>query len=237
VRNLFRAERSWFESLVDRMREVAKRLPGPPKAVWIEGPIAAESDSLGDPITLGVLSTSRELPDVLAALEDPIDQWSDDLDVTVEPRGLTLPDLEALTEKERDPMRHVIPVLGPPPLLLAGRWKVVSRKPRSHADLDMEARARAEAIADQLKSNPALVKRALVELRKRIAKASPGERHELREWERILTTTSLPRLRRLLADAGERATRLRQTMPFEWVLSSGEQLDVAMNTRLRKQKR
>jgi hypothetical protein len=215
---MFAAERSWFGDLVNRMREVAKLLPGPPKAVWIEGPVAAGTDSLRDSVGLGVLTTAAELSEVMTALEASIDHWSDELDVTVEPRGLTLADLDALTEKEMERLAMVIPLLGPPPLLVAGRWKSAPSSKRSHHALDADAILRARTVAGMLRSDPGLVARALEALRQRMPVASVGERRELREWERILTTMSLPRLRRFLVDPGERATRLRQTMPFAWLV-------------------
>jgi hypothetical protein len=52
--------------------------------------------------------------------------------------------------------------------------------------------------------------------------ASLAEQRELREWDRVLQTMSLARLRRFLTDRGERATRLRQTLPFLDALSSAE---------------
>ena len=234
IRDLFAAERSWFESLVARMQEVAKQLPGPPKAVWIEGPVVTGDDTIADAIGLGVLAMAKELPEVMAALEGPIDRWSDDLDVTVEPRGLTMADLEALSGPEMDRLQMVVPLLGPPPLVLAGRWKVVTVKRRTHADLDAEALRRSGDVVERLKADPGLVARALVALRARISVASGGEKKELREWERILTSMSLPRLRRFLVDPGERATRLRQTLPFDWVMTPNQQLDVAVKSRAKR---
>ena len=236
LRTLFKAERSWFDELVSRMREVAKLLSGPPAAVWIEGPVAAGTDSLSDPICLGVLATGKQLPTVMAELEDSIDHWSQEFDVTVEPRGLTMADLEALSEKELERLTHVIPLLGPPPLLVAGRWKKVPVTKRTHAEMDAESLRRGEALAAAIQSDPEMVKRALATVRKRLAVASAGEQRELREWERILTTMSLPRLRRFLAHPGERATRLRQTSPFDRSMTPDELFEVAVESRAKSKR-
>jgi hypothetical protein len=59
-----------------------------------------------------------------------------------------------------------------------------------------------------------------------MAGASPQERHELDEWAHSLRTASPGRLRRLLVDPGERATRLRQTLPFLGILSPEERRTV-----------
>jgi len=57
---------------------------------------------------------------------------------------------------------------------------------------------------------------------RRLARATPPERRELREWDRVLETMSLAQLRRFLTDRSERATRLRQTLPFLDALSPAE---------------
>jgi hypothetical protein len=90
---------------------------------------------------------------------------------------------------------------------------------RRHADLDARALGIARAIARRLRHDPTLTKRALRFVEQRMAGASPQERHELDEWAHILRTASTARLRRLLVDPGERATRLRQTLPFLGILS------------------
>ncbi len=69
---------------------------------------------------------------------------------------------------------------------------------------------------------PRLDQRLIEEARERIRRrlrqgpgqASAAERKSLHEWEMILRSMSLRRLRRFLVDEGPRATRLRQTFPF-----------------------
>src|SRR5262249_46541609 len=63
---------------------------------------------------------------------------------------------------------------------------------------------------------------------------SPGEQRELREWDRILRTMSTARLRRFLVDRGERATRLRQTLPFVGALTAAERERIAAERVLRR---
>ena len=66
----------------------------------------------------------------------------------------------------------------------------------------------------------------------RLASASPGERRELQEWDDVLRTMSIARLSRFLVDAGQRATRLRQTMPFFAVLTPEEKADATFDSVL-----
>jgi hypothetical protein len=51
-------------------------------------------------------------------------------------------------------------------------------------------------------------------------------RQEMEEWEMILDTLPPARLRAFLADPGERATRLRQSLPFVAVLTPAERDDL-----------
>ena len=99
---------------------------------------------------------------------------------------------------------------------------VAEHRVRSHADADARGRVLARAIADRLKTDPSLVSRARAYVAARLTAASPGEQHELREWDRILRTMSVARLRRFLNDSGERAARLRQSLPFVGVLTPQE---------------
>ena len=74
----------------------------------------------------------------------------------------------------------------------------------------------------QIKRDPTVVEEARRYLRNRLAHASTREVHDLREWDTILRTMSHPRLLKFLTDPGERATRLRQSMPFLGVLHEAD---------------
>ena len=93
---------------------------------------------------------------------------------------------------------------------------------RSHAEHDQRARRLAVAIAAKLKWDPGLARIAQQHIARREKRASPQERRELQEWARILTTMSPDRLRRFLVEPGERATRLRQTLPALEILTPAE---------------
>ncbi|PYJ49161.1 MAG: hypothetical protein DME87_10410 [Verrucomicrobia bacterium] len=95
-----------------------------------------------------------------------------------------------------------------------------------HEYHDEQSLRLARAISERLRKDRTLVRRALVYLRRRLSTASPREAKELQEWRRILQTYSLPQLRKLLIDAGERGTRLRQSSPFTPILSRSERADL-----------
>lgn len=230
LRKLFTAERDRFDEIATRLSEIARILPGPPVSVWIEGPVATAQDTIGDPLVLGVLVPAKDIEAALQALAAPIDLLSDDLDVTIDCKGFTSADLTALHGRDREALDTVITVFGVPPTLLLGRWKPV-RPHKAHAGLDADALRRAEAIAEIMKRDPGIVDRARAYIRGRAPAASGNERKELAEWERLLSSSSLPRLRRSLVADTEQGRRLRQSMPFVEALEPHQRLEVEVRTR------
>lgn len=232
IESLFAAEAGRFQRLLDALAAIAGRLRPPPKSVWLEGPVVTEDDKPGDAVHLAFLSTSSEVHSVAAAIQAECDPLERELDVTIDVHGLTEADLRATSPEAGRVFRDVVPLLGPPPAVFLDRdadRAPRSRRRRTHTDLDEDSRALASAIGRRIDRDPRLVERAKAFIRHRLATASPGERQELREWAALLSSASPSRLRHFLADPGERATRLRQTMPFLEVLSPDER------ARLRKE--
>ncbi len=237
LRTLFRAEAARFEHIVHSLREAAKRVRPIPKAIWIQGPVTRGEDRIGDPLVIALLTSAKDLVRARTSLEALIEDLERDLDVTVEIRGYTVADFIGTQPHELAAVREGMSLLGPPPLSLVqpaytrrdrGATRPASRsRIRSHADIDARAHALAGAIAERLRSDPSLVGRARARLSERLETASASDRHALREWDRILRTMSVARLRRFLIDPGERATRLRQTLPFAEVLSAEERGRIA----------
>ncbi|MGH7564597.1 MAG: hypothetical protein ACREK5_09275 [Gemmatimonadota bacterium] len=118
----------------------------------------------------------------------------------------------------------IIPLSGPPPLVLLEEPKErdESDTGRIHTDPDRRSLALGRAIADRLSQDPSLIERAREYIERRLKRASSGEKKELHEWKRLLESLSPVQIRRLLVDPGERATRLRQTLPFLEALSVEE---------------
>ena len=225
LRLLFETERGRFEQLMDGLRLAVERLQPPPSAAWIEGPVAKKVDVLGDPLVVGLLASSQHV-DALAShlgrmLEDVIRQH----DVLVEIRSRTVADLATASEDYLAELDQAIPLLGPPPLSFheeesGGRAR--GRRREGHTDVDRRMLRLAQAIADRLRRDPSLVERAEKYINRRLDRASAAERKELLEWKQLLASTSLAQLCRFLVDPGERAARLRQTLPFLDVLSKDE---------------
>ena len=222
--NLFAAERARFESIVEGLRTSLSRLDPPPRAAWIEGPVATESDRPEDPVRVGVLDRANRVGQAVEQLRAGVAELEQEHDVTITIRSVTSADLAVLPAGQRADLERTLPLLGAPPnaLLAEPRPDGAGARARSHEDLDRRALALARAISRKLSDDPSLIERAQQYISGRLEKASPGERMELREWERLLRTMSLPRLQRFLVDSGERATRLRQTLPFVDALSKQE---------------
>jgi hypothetical protein len=226
VRDLFRRERAYFETLLARLRATAARIDPAPLAIWIEGDVAKCEDRTGDPVIIGVLAPAATVDRARDALAGAVESLEQEFDVTLEARAYSSADLEAMTPEESSRLVDVIPLLGPLPRALSSRdadgATLARHRVRSHADADARGRALGGAIADRLKTDPSLVSRARDYVAARLLAASAGEERELREWDRILRTMSIARLRKFLIDPGERATRLRQTLPFLGVLTREE---------------
>ncbi len=226
---LFAAEARRVDTIFARIRAAAEAIMPAPRSVWVEGPVARGSDGAGDPVVVGVLAGVKELDATVDALVAALTPLEIEEDVSIEVRGRTTADLAITTERERRELDAVLLLLGPPPLALVSSERareLVGRRrgarPVSHATLDERARSLGAAVAAKLSHDPSLVERARAYIAHRLLQASPGERRELQEWDRILRTMSLPRLRRFLVEPSERATRLRQTLPFVGVLTPAE---------------
>jgi DNA-binding Lrp family transcriptional regulator len=220
IRELFALERASFEELVKGIRKIAETLRNPPIAVWIEGPVARETDRPGDPVVIGVVDGPRTLSDTCEAIRRAAERVESKLDVTIEVRGRTLADIDTMPRRAAAELETAIPILGVPAAGLLARYgSIPERNIRMHGDHDLRARALGAEIAEAVKKDGTLVGRARAYVERRWREASPRERKELAEWRGILRTASPGRLRKILMDPGERATRLRQTLPFLGILT------------------
>lgn len=224
--SLFEAERQRVNQLVDELKAVAKRLSPPPRSVWLSGPVAEQTDGFGDPIDIAVIAGARQVGKLAEELRNALTELETRYDVTIGVRGLTEADLESLPRSERTLLSISDVILGLPPDAYFKSAGPVRRRRRqgygAHEEHDQHLLNLAATIAARLKTDPTLVDQALRYIRRRARLASPAERKELLEWDRVLRSTSLPRLREFLGDRGPRATRMRQTLPFLGVLSKQE---------------
>jgi hypothetical protein len=228
LRGLFAEERGRAADIVEDIRQVGAELPIQPRALWLSPPAQVGADSL-ETMHLAVLAGAREVDGIARTLRDRLREVQRRRDAVIEVRGYTLADLQTLSADARAELAAARPILGPAPAgLLAGDAPPATSNrtwSRGHARQDRRALLLGRAIGERIARDPALIERAR-EYARRMAASSPGVRLEMEEWEAILDTLPPARLRAFLADPGERATRLRQSLPFLAVLTPAEREDL-----------
>jgi DNA-binding MarR family transcriptional regulator len=213
---LFCVERERYSKLIAGLRRISATLTPPPISVWIQGPVALGVDEPADPVIVGMIDNARSLAATSETMRKKLERLEKKLDVTIEVRGMTLTDMDIMPARARAAVKGAIPLAGVPPegLLKRSQRRLGDRNLRVHGDHDARAHLLGEQIAEALDRDPSLVVRARAYVEDRWQQASVRERKELEEWRRILRSSSPARLRTLLTDPGERATRLRQSLPF-----------------------
>lgn len=225
---LFTAEHQRFLTIRDGIRNVVEELEPPPVSAWIERSVAVGTDDFGDPLVVGLLDTPEHLDEHVEMLQERLIDLQREQDVTIEIRGRTRADLGALPAEDKEGLAEALPLYGPPVDSFIAPEKYRRQRPaRNHQDLEDLSLRYAEAIAKRIRKEPELIERARAWLRSRMAQASKPEVRELREWERVLESTTPARLSRFLVDSSERAVRLRQTNPFLDVLTQEERRELA----------
>lgn len=222
IASLFRAEADRVDSLVAELRRVFDSVQPPPASAWLEGTMLKGTDRPDDAITCVIVGDPSSLPRVIDSLSRPLAKIERKLEVHIEVQGIARSEL-ATRARAGEALDDVILLAGAPPAALVPSTRPASRvSSRSHAHHDDAARRLAAAVAEKLAREPGLVALAKRRLARRLAAASPQERRELLEWDRILEAMSPSRLRRFLVEPGERATRLRQTLPLVDLLTAAE---------------
>ncbi|HEX2076850.1 MAG TPA: helix-turn-helix domain-containing protein [Longimicrobium sp.] len=222
LRELFAAEGRRTDDLARAVRQAAERLSLAVPALWMMLPEAEDGPGM---LRIDVLAGPREVDRAARELRNALADVERRFDVTIEVRAWTAADLRTLDEAGERALAGARPLLGlPPEHFIAGDASsgATGRPWRSHADLDRRSLALARAVGDRIAREPALIDRARRHIEERLAEAGPAERKVMEEWKSILDTMTPARLRAFLADPGERATRLRQSLPFAGVLSPAE---------------
>ena len=225
--DLFMRERARADAVFRDLEELAKRHLGAIRAAWVEGPVAAETDTTDDLLILGILAEPGQVDDLRLAVRQRLLHVQASHEVPVELKVRTLADLATTAPDGLLALRDVRPLLGPPPLdILAAQAppdaEGTGGRAMHHEHLDHRAREIARLIAVRIGRDPSLVEDARRYIERRLPVASPGERLTLEEWRDILSTMSIPRLRRFLVRDDERVTRLRQSLPFLHALAPAE---------------
>jgi len=229
---LFQTEKRRFQTVVKTLKESITSLDQRPKSVWIYGKVPQGEDTYGDPLQLSVLA---DVKTVDAMTEQYRNQINDrnleaEQDVTIEVKGVTGADLAARPELTSG---HIILLWGIDPVEYRKEEIADGTSVTTHRDMDYRAQLDAEVWIELLRKYPKIIQRTIQFLDERIPQIPSGERQELQEWKHILESMSFQRLKKFLPSDSERATRLRQSLPFWQVLTEYERsaLDELLSKR------
>lgn len=223
LRSLFESEKEVFESFVEDFRSTIANLEPAPLAAWIEGPLAEGNDQRGDTTIVGLLASPASIDKIARDLDSRTIDIMSKYGVIIEVKRHTPAEL-AETPQPQD--IKTISLYGPAPISFTRQGDSHAshggQRSRNHQSVDRRVLAIARAIADRLSEDPSLVDTARAFIVRRMEAASPSERSALDEWLGIIERLSVRQLRNLLVHQGERATRLRQSLPFVEILSKEE---------------
>jgi hypothetical protein len=225
LRTLFQAEAACAQEVIDELRQAAKSIRPPPKAVWMMPPVLSSEHGELEQIEIGVLSSIVEVDRAAQQLRDELWEIQRKSDVLWEVRAYVMADLDILSSPQEEALNAAIPLWGPPPEHFLHRDEdrgAQRARIRNHVDLDMRAIKLSRAIGDRILRDPTIIDRARAYIQKYLRNAPPGERKEMEEWLGLLNSLSPQRLRKFLIGTGMRATRLRQSLPFLAVLTPKE---------------
>ncbi len=231
---LFQAENIETERVEADIRAAVLRISPSPIAAWLTHD---ESDDKADKLTVGILAEHKYLESSVTSLREMIAAIRNNYSTFIEVHGLTVPDLSALTPEARSKLSNARPLLGiqPHSFLSArsGPRRAVRPDNRNtlHSLRDREALELGKLIAQKITRDPLTLSRAIEFISRRMENASASEAKELREWKELIQTMSAHQLARFLTDSGERAIRLRQSLPFAGLVSQEER--AAIRSRLR----
>jgi hypothetical protein len=227
LQELFWSESNRLDALLKTIREAAWGFREGIDAAWIEGAFARGEDRPAEALTVGVLADSNGIGAAERNMRKCLEEAETTADVTVEVVGYTRPDLATAKPAEIRRLEKTISIFGPPPLTYTSAASA-QRTPKAvlHGDRERAQAVLADEIAQRVLRDPARVEAARRYIQERLITASDQERHELLEWASILRSMSSTRLYHFLKDPGERASRLRQTLPFLDVISPKEREDI-----------
>jgi len=221
IRQIFNAERDQYDGLLTALQKLAESISPPPIAVWLNGAAATGTDRPGEQLVITLVDQARRLHETTELVRKHSERIQKRYDIQIEVRGRTTADLDALDQEEAARLLSDVTLLGLPPGGVLSRYKALwkARNIRVHSDHDERALDYGRAVADAITKDPSLIDEARRFINRRWETASARERKELAEWKQILDSSSPARLRKVLVDPGERATRLRQTIPFVGLFS------------------
>ena len=205
---LFRTEQKRYDQLLSDIRDCFEGLGDVLRTAWIQ----VMPEGLGEPLELGILSDSVSLSWLAEEVRRRLLQVEQHFDVTMEVHGYTRADAPIVR------WSHVTLLAGVAPT----ESRTLGHEISTHGDRDQRALRLSEAVSRLLDQDPSLSRRAQRHIERLLTKDQGMAAHDLREWQAILKSYSLKRLREFLVSSASRARRLRQSSPFFAVLNDEE---------------
>jgi hypothetical protein len=211
LRALFEAEADSAEQIEADLRALFSRLKPPPIAAWIDGPFAERRDRLNDSLRVVVVADGALLGSVEENVRRELGWLEAKLGVMIDPAFWSRADFEVLFRGEGS--ASIVPLHGAPPGALLpskGKDRAQGRQGRSQASADRELLELGRQLAKIVRTDPDLLSRASILLRKRLA-STPETSSDVKEWLHILEHNSPSQVAHLMEGTSERSTLLRQS--------------------------
>jgi hypothetical protein len=218
---LYQAESKQFDSLVSALHSEISTLDPQPDSAWIFGKAARGVDEYGDPLQVALLGKPKTIDRITRTFREQLIRRNIEpvYDVTIDPRGFTLADLESRPSLIE---QGTILLWGADPASLLDLQSDQASRISSHKELDETARIESKLWAELLKRYPEIIPRTVNWLNRQLEHSGTGQKMEWMEWKNILEKSSYQRLRKFLESESERSVRLRQSLPFWMVLTDHE---------------
>jgi len=203
---LFGDEQQRYDELISALRTTLHGLHDVQTA-WIERlPVAP-----GDPLEVVVVADARSIGWLGAELRTRLVPIEKEFNLIIE---------SAIFSRADAPQRGADALL----LWLAepGDGPRSPQRPRTHREAERRSLLMARAVAELIRSDPSLTRRAAHHLSRLAEEGHGTAAGDVLEWRQLLETYAPERLRKFLVSDSSRAQRLRQSSPFLAVLSPQE---------------
>lgn len=211
LRELFEVEEARYDSALRRLRHVVQGV-AEVQSAWIER-MPRQPD---EPLEIAVVATARALTWLRDDLRSRLSELEKELDLIIEIGAYSRADAPEVDPSEVTPLAGVVEEAP----------EERETEPVLHGQRDERSLRMSRGVAELLRSDPSLVKRAIRHIERLLNDDQGPAAQDLLEWRQILQTYSVERLRDFITSESSRAARLRQSSPFFAVLTADERDDL-----------